>query len=156
MTRLSLLRKGPLQALALAALLLLPEPVRAQTQAVEFNLTSATLKMVGVLALVLAVLLGLAYLLKKFSPRFGRGGVVGREMDLVAQYPLGPKKILAVVRVGQRLLLLGVTEASINLLTEIDDPELIARLQTPGPGSVQGFKSLLKKAGQGLKEESGQ
>ena len=124
-------------------------------QAAEFNLTSATLKMVGVLALVLAVLLGLVYLLKKVSPRFGRSGVVGREMDLVAQYPLGPKKTLAVVRVGQRLLLLGVTEASINLLTEIDDPDLISRLRGPEAVSAQGFRKLLKKAGQGLREESG-
>ncbi len=131
-------------SLAMGAVILYPG--RAWAQAMEYSLTSAALKMAGVLALVLAVLLGLVYLLKKFSPKFGRGALAGREMDLLAQYRLGPKKTLAVVRVGKRLLLLGVTEASINLLTEIEDEEMIQRLSRGETGAVQGFGRILKRA----------
>ncbi len=144
---------GP-AVLAVGLAVLFPAP--AMAQALEYSLTSATLKMVGVLALVLALLLGLVFLLKKVSPLFGRRAAVGREMDLLAQYPLGPKRFLAVVRVGEQLLLLGVTEANVNLLTEIKDPDVVRRLLDGEAGSGQGFKTLLKKAGQGLKKESGQ
>ena len=143
------LRRGA--AAALCAALLRPGPAWAQAAA-EYSLTSAAIKMVGVLVLVLGLLMGLLYLMRKLSPRLSRRTAAGREMDLLAQYPLGPKKILAVVRVGGQLLLLGVTETNINLLTEITDPEIKDRLirQEAEPG--QGFGSILKKAGQRFKE----
>ena len=128
-------------------------PTGARAQALEYSLTSATLKMVGVLAVVLAVLFGLVFLLKKLSPMFGRRAAAGQEMELLAQYPLGPKKVLAVVRIGERVLLLGVTDTNINLLTEIQDPDLVRRLINKETGPIQqGFGRMLKRAGKGLKE----
>lgn len=127
-------------------------PAKAWAQALEYSLTSATLKMVGVLAVVLAVFLGLVFILKKISPLFGRGAVFGREIELLTQYPLGSKKVLTVVRVGEKLLLLGVTEKNINLLTEIKDPDQIRRLINKESGPAQGFGRILKKAGKKLKE----
>jgi flagellar protein FliO/FliZ len=154
MSRRVFIRIGPgVAALALGAVLLVPAPARAQ--ALEYSFTSAALKMAGVLALVLGVLLGLVYLLKKISPRFNRGAVAGQEMDLVAQYPLGPKKTLAVVRVGERFLLLGVTEENINLLTEIDDPALMERLTREDKTPIRGFGDILDKV-KGRKEGAGQ
>jgi len=67
-------------------------------------------------------------------------------MRLLGQYPLGPKRILALVKVGSRTLLLGVTEANINLLTEVQDQDLIARLEGPKEGNGAKFGRLLRRA----------
>ena len=43
-----------------------------------------------------------------------------RAMEVVAQLPLGPRERIAAVRVGNRILVLGVTAQQINLLTELE------------------------------------
>jgi len=111
-----------------------------------FGLASAGLKMIGVLALVVGLLLGCLYLLRRLSPALNRGGLLSTEMRLLGQYPLGPKRILALVKVGSRTLLLGVTEANINLLTEVQDQDLIARLEGPKEGNGAKFGRLLRRA----------
>ena len=125
-------------------LLLLPELCLAAEE--SFGLASAGLKMIGVLALVVGLLLGCLYLLRRLSPAVARGGLLSREMRLLAQYPLGPKRILALVKVGSRTLLLGVTEANINLLTEVQDQALIDRLEGFKEGNGIKFSRILKRA----------
>jgi len=135
-------------------LALLSSPQTAWAEGFNYSLTSAAFKMVGVLALVLSLLIGLVYLLRRFSPSAGRLGWVSQDMTLLGQYPLGPKKLLAMVKVGDEVLLLGVTEASINLLTRIEDPELLERLKTSRAASPSSFAQVLKRLGQRPGKES--
>ncbi len=72
----------------------------------------------GAVFLVLALLALALYLLKRFSPRsrlFKRG-----DLQLEAQLQLGPKRSVAVVRFLNKRLVLGVTDANVNLLTQTD------------------------------------
>ncbi len=79
---------------------------------------------IGVLLLLLAALWGVVWLLRKYG-RFNfipkPGAFPHDGLRLEAQLPLGPKKGLAVVRVLDKKLLLGVTESQITLLHEIED-----------------------------------
>ncbi len=80
----------------------------------------------GALLLLLGVLFLALYLLKRYGPRAGLG-VFGRgELKLEGQLALGPRRSVVVVRYLNKRLVLGVTETSINLLTEMEpghDPE---------------------------------
>jgi len=49
------------------------------------------------------------------------GAVGGRRMVLVETLPLGPNRLLCLVRVDDRFLLLGVSEKSVNVLREFDE-----------------------------------
>ncbi|MDR2573508.1 MAG: flagellar biosynthetic protein FliO [Desulfovibrio sp.] len=76
---------------------------------------------IGVLFLILALLWGFVWLMR----RYGRFNFLPRPGDLPrdalvmeAQMPLGPRKGLMVVRFLNRRLLLGVTDRHITLLTE--------------------------------------
>lgn len=71
------------------------------------------------LALVLGLILGLAWLLKRL-PGTGFRQVEG--MRVVAQLALGTKERAVVVEVGGRQLLLGVTPGSVSLLQELPEP----------------------------------
>ncbi len=42
------------------------------------------------------------------------------QLDVIARQPLGKSASVAVVRVGDRTMLIGVTEASVQLLSEVD------------------------------------
>lgn len=112
------------------------------------DLTAAIVKMLAALALVLAVLVGLYWLLRRFLP--GQApGASGGALRLIGRLPLGPKKGLALVEVAGRVLVLGLAEQSVNLIATIDDPEQVRQL---GAGRG-GFGQALKKAAAGAQEE---
>ncbi|MFW5735206.1 MAG: flagellar biosynthetic protein FliO [Oceanidesulfovibrio sp.] len=103
----------------------------------------------GAIFLIIAVLAGGFFLLKRFGPRAVGGGVFGRgTLQLEAQLPLGPRKSIAVVRFLNKRLVLGVTDSNITLLTETetkhDDevPEHISPAQSGG----SAFSKMLAKA----------
>ncbi len=71
----------------------------------------------------LAVVLGLLWFVARTSSR--RLGGRGRSMvRVVARQPLARAASLAVVEVGDRVLVVGVSENGVSLLTEMDPEEL--------------------------------
>ncbi|MEW6095168.1 MAG: flagellar biosynthetic protein FliO [bacterium] len=46
-------------------------------------------------------------------------------IQIIATHPLAPNKYIQIVEIGNKLLVLGVSEHNINLLTEIVDKEVI-------------------------------
>lgn len=84
------------------------------------------LKVLGMLCLILGVMFAGFWLLKRFGRRAGLGVFGGSGLKVEGQLALGPKKQVFVVRFLNKRLVLGVTDTSINLLTETeaedDDP----------------------------------
>lgn len=116
----------------------------------ETDLTLPVVKMIMALGLVLALLLGLYALMRRWLP--GQAGAAGEGgLRLLARLPLGPKQGVAVVEVAGRVLVLGYGEQTIHLLSVIDDPAQIERLAR-GRG---GFGRLLKKASQAQAAQAG-
>jgi len=103
----------------------------------DYGLAGAAAQMALALILILGVILLAYYLLKKFGPKLGIG-MPGRSDKLVflGHLPLGPKKNVVMVRFLNRILLLGVTEHSINYLTET---------KTDDPDFASDFKAVLDK-----------
>ena len=93
------------------------------------------------LGVVLALMAGAAAILRRNGVP-GRGSAGGRRtparVEVIARHGLGRASSVAVVRVGERALVLGVTEQQITLLAEADPADLIDVQQsdparTPGP-----------------------
>ncbi len=78
---------------------------------------------IGVVFLILAVLAGGFYLLKRVGPRAGLGRLSQSTLRLEGQLSIGPKKSVVVVRFLNKRLVLGVTDTTINLLTTETDYE---------------------------------
>jgi flagellar protein FliO/FliZ len=79
------------------------------------NLTQVFLGLIFVLGLVFA----LAWVLKKV----GRGSFIsGQHIKLLASMPLGTRERIALIEVGGKQLLLGVTSNNINTLHAFDEP----------------------------------
>jgi flagellar protein FliO/FliZ len=94
------------------------------------------------LCLVLAMLAGLAWLLKRLNPR-GIGG--SATMRVVSALPLGGRERMLVVEVGDQWIVVGAAPGRVNLLTTMPKQEGVV---TP-PGSVAsvpaGFADWLKQ-----------
>lgn len=104
------------------------------------DLSVEWVKMMGGLLLLLGVLLFAYWLLKRYGPRAGLSMFKRGGLALEGQLPLGQRKSVVVVRFLNKLMVLGVTENAINLLTEVDEPH--------DPASRTDFSRTLEKAGQ--------
>jgi flagellar protein FliO/FliZ len=88
------------------------------------------LKMLSALALVLGLMVVAMFFLRKFMSKTG-GGVESDELvKIVSTRYLGPKSSIVILDVLGRVVVVGVTNQQISLLTEIDDRESLDRLKT--------------------------
>ncbi|MBL8918622.1 MAG: flagellar biosynthetic protein FliO [Myxococcaceae bacterium] len=94
--------------------------------------------------LVLAVLAVVAFVLTRRRAR------TTRRMQLVESLSLGPRRSMCLVRVDGRVLVMGVSEAGVQLLTVHDAPEPIEPLDDGAPPTVSQFERLL---GQSVEEQ---
>ncbi len=98
--------------------------------------------------LPLLVIVGLLYGVMVFVKRYGIS-VKGKKsnavsIDLISTQMIMPKKFISVVRIDDRLLVLGVSDQSITLLKEMDKTVDV----TPKPSfdtDKNNFLDLLKK-----------
>ncbi len=77
---------------------------------------------------IFVFVVGLAY----FAARFLGGKFAQQKLGyggrILSHLPLGPNRSVCVIEMSGRVFMLGVTEHSITLLTEINDPDEIDRL----------------------------
>lgn len=86
---------------------------------VKPNSASQLASLVGGLALILVLIYGLSWFVKRFS----QGGFLQNPtMKIVSAMPLGTRERLMLVEVGGKQLLLGVTATQINTLHVFDEP----------------------------------
>jgi flagellar biosynthetic protein FliO len=79
------------------------------------------------LSLVLALIAGTAYLLRRFLPgsqRVGRSSAI----EILSRSVINPKQSLCLVRLGNKLLLVGLSPNHMSCLANIDEPEEIAQI----------------------------
>ena len=107
------------------------------------------LSLLGML-LVIGVVLALAYWCTRLIGRQGipgmpRSGGQAGNMALLWQHNVGRNERLVLVRVHSRCLLLGVTGASIQVLTELSEEEAKLWLEEGPPESVMpNFAQVLR------------
>jgi flagellar biosynthetic protein FliO len=94
------------------------------------------------LGLVLLLMGGLFALMRRLQSTAGSKGREGM-LEFLVRTSVGPKQSLLLVRLGSRVLLLGVTAERIQTLQVIRDPEEVERLGVPEASSTGRFQELL-------------
>ncbi len=110
------------------------------------DLTMAAIKMIMALGVVLLILWGL-YRLTKGKLAMHPGGSRGRMMQVMESQYVGVKKSIAMVKIPGSVLVLGVGADSVNLLTQIDDPEVLQEIvtETRNDRRAASFKEHLQR-----------
>ncbi|MBI9017111.1 MAG: FliO/MopB family protein [Phycisphaerae bacterium] len=87
----------------------------------------STWKMMGSLILVIIVIFGIALAVRRFMPG---GKVLGNitAVKVLSRTAIGPRQSLCLVRLGSRILLVGLSSGHMTTLQSIDDPDEISRI----------------------------
>jgi flagellar protein FliO/FliZ len=133
------------------------------TEAATFtqpDLYSTAVKTFSTLFIILAVILLGFYLIKRFGSR-GTGLMGGDQwIKVIATTYLAPKKMISLVEVAGEILVLGLTDNQITMLTKVTDQQAIHHLKSSRGGKSMGspfyqqLKSLINKGG-GERDQEG-
>ena len=95
---------------------------------------------------VFAFVVILAYFVARAFGKSSMRALAARGGQIYLQLPLGPNRSVCVVELFGRIFVLGVTDASIRLIAEIDDPDTVEEIRSaePAPSGVfqEQFGSL--------------
>jgi len=84
---------------------------------------SLVLKTILSFSVVVILMFGFLYGLRKFYPRLQNPSTAS--MKIYGRLQIQPRKSIYIVRILNKILILGVAESSISVLSEINDPEMI-------------------------------
>jgi flagellar protein FliO/FliZ len=105
---------------------------------------SITLQMLMALAIVLGGLLVVFYLLKRFLRRES-GGSGNPLIRVIASQYLGIKKNIALVEVAGTVLVIGVSNDNISLLTKIEDQGALDAIRQQSSRLTPSFSEHLQR-----------
>jgi flagellar biogenesis protein FliO len=97
------------------------------------------------IAIMGVVIIGLYVLYRFVLKKKNRVAAESNIINVLATYPLAANRVIQVVDIAGQILVLGVADASVNLITRIDDQETIDRIKL--------LSSQEKKGGAGFKEQ---
>ena len=99
------------------------------------ELLASAFKMLAALAIVLGGLFVVALIAKRYAGIRG-GHSKNRMIRVLANSPLGMKKSIALVEVPGCVLVVGITNDSIRLLSQIENKDIVDRLTEPAANST--------------------
>ncbi|MCL2181600.1 MAG: flagellar biosynthetic protein FliO [Treponema sp.] len=116
----------------------------------------AVVRMILVLALAAAAIYGIVFIFKKSVKRTAASDPF---LKVIASAHVGLNRYVHIVSVGSRAWLLGAGDGGVNLISEIDDKEIIdsmmledSRKSAETPGKMQDFLSLIRRMGVPVKQ----
>ncbi len=90
---------------------------------------SSLVKMVSALAVVLGIMIAAIYLLKKYIKREGTGVDDGKFIKIISTRYIGPKCSIMLMVVLSNIIVVGLANNQITMLTTISDPQALEHLK---------------------------
>ncbi len=115
---------------------------------------SSLLKILSALVIVVACIYGGVYVLKRFMNRRNKSRNGQQLLEVLETTYVGPKRTVSLIRVGNKTVLVGVTESNISALTEFtaEETETIVAIEPAQQLEADGFRGAIAVASQKLKE----
>jgi flagellar protein FliO/FliZ len=114
------------------------------------ELIPSALKMIAALAAVLGGLFVMVHFARRYLQRTG-GPAKARLVRVVASQPIGVKKAVTLVEVPGCVLVLGVSGDRIQMLTRLDDPQVLERVRSYESAEAVSFYDHLSKFTAGMR-----
>jgi flagellar biosynthetic protein FliO len=124
---------------------------QAPAEVPDAGIGGMTLKVVGTVVLLIVVLYAGMYVMRVLSGRTGKGGFDSGAISVLHKSHIAPKKAIYVIRIGDRAMVVGVTDSQINHLADLSQEELSSLKTTERPRG-QSFKQQLLGFALGVKE----
>jgi flagellar protein FliO/FliZ len=108
------------------------------------DMVSGAFQMLTALGIVLGGLLLIFYFMKRYLKR-DIGGSSGQLIQVIASQYIGVKKSIALVKVPGTILVIGVSNDNISMLTKIEDKANIEAIQQEASGMTPSFSDHLQR-----------
>ncbi len=122
------------------------------------SVVPSLMKIISALVIVLIAIYSSIYLLKKTMGKKFSGNKRLDSLEVIETTYVAPKKTISLIRVGNKSVLVGVTEQNISMLTELttDETEQILSVEQVEsvPTHQNSFKEFLSVASNKVKEFS--
>jgi len=115
------------------------------------DMASGAFQMLTALGIILGGLLVVFYLMKRYLKRDGGGG--GQLIRVLANRYIGVKKNIALIEVPGSVLVVGVSNDRISLLTKIEDKTVIEGIHRENHGVALSFSDHLQRLTSRLKSD---
>jgi len=112
------------------------------------SMTGEFFKLIFAVGIIVVLIYFSLWFLNKYV--YHRKSLPGQQqIEVIGTTPLGPKKFIYLVKVFDRILVLGVTDNQISNLTEIADAEVIRKIKSATPdsppsGTKRSFQTQLE------------
>jgi len=103
------------------------------------------------LALVVGLMFALGFVLKRYVVKAKSGGTDSLEIEVLGQRMLQPRRSIYAVRVMDTVIVLGMTEHGMHMLTELSGPEVAADLDARRAQASASPKTWWMKDSAGVK-----
>lgn len=120
----------------------------------EINLFWQTLQVIIALVLTIVLLVGTVWLFRKILKIRRFSGISGGAIHILEVHYMDPRKAIALVRVLDRVLIIGYSENSIAMLGELSPEEAGSLAQDQKPDS-DIFSALLSRFSRGGSDTAG-
>jgi len=94
------------------------------------SLFSSFLKMIFALAIVLGLLIGVMYFVKRFMQQTGSASDNQSLINVISSKYLGPKNRIVLVEIIDKIIVVGISSQQMTTLACIDDPLALAKIKT--------------------------
>jgi len=108
----------------------------------EFNFLLSTIKVIAALGITLLLLIAAVWLLKRIMRLREIPGISGGAVTVLEMRYIAPKKSIALIRVLERVIIVGVSDNSLTTLGELT-PQEIETLHIDSKLDQHVFKNIL-------------
>jgi flagellar biosynthetic protein FliO len=96
----------------------------AGSSAMGQDMTTMSMKIIGSVVLVVGLLYAAMYAMKRFGPGLKPGGIRENAISVMHKRHIAPKKAIYILKIGQRSMVVGVTDSQINHLADLTEEDL--------------------------------
>jgi flagellar biosynthetic protein FliO len=123
----------------------------------------ALLKMIAALALVLGIMIGLAFLVRRFFQQTGLAAPDGSAINILTVKYLGPKSSIMIVDILGQAVVIGVSNQQMSYITTLDSVDALEKLKalsrkhgnpTMPVDPLDHYKNLIKSAIRSKKDQN--
>ena len=93
------------------------------------NRISYPLLVLRTIAVLAAIIVGIYLILRLFLKSRNKIVTDTGLIKVLSSYPLAANRVIQVVEIAGKIMILGVSESSINLITEVEDQEFIDKIK---------------------------
>lgn len=93
------------------------------------NRISYPLLVLRTIAILAAIIVGIYLILRLFLKSRNKIVTDTGLIKVLSSYPLAANRVIQVVEIAGKIMILGVSESSINLITEVEDQEFIDKIK---------------------------